>query len=202
MFTQLVAACLRKGAVAFCFKDDTATQQVIGGTVFVREFEPVKERKKGWVEKYWAKVSDKLLEYSLVARHLVQGTMPEFFTSPDYKKQSRTLQELQDMIQPKMLSWHLQYGPQEKHWFVEIVGTHPSFRGKGVGGQLMKRVGELADEARMDCYLECSMENLGFYEKFGYQQVSVQVYPLKDPAIRPISLHLMVRRCNTTIDKP
>ncbi|KAL3910847.1 MAG: hypothetical protein SGILL_007528 [Bacillariaceae sp.] len=68
----------------------------------------------------------------------------------------------------KFKEWHLQYGPQEKHVYIGIVGTDPVSQGTGCGLRLMTLIGQAADQLGLPCYLEAPDYNRKFYEKCGF----------------------------------
>jgi ribosomal protein S18 acetylase RimI-like enzyme len=56
------------------------------------------------------------------------------------------------------------------HYYLFMIGVDPAEQGKGHGGLLLRRLNELADSARIECYLETDrQENVALYERFGYQ---------------------------------
>jgi N-acetylglutamate synthase-like GNAT family acetyltransferase len=65
--------------------------------------------------------------------------------------------------------WYKEFGPKELHWYLPCVGFCPDSNDKGMGRDLVEKVGEPADEVGMPCYLECGTSNRGFYEKMGYR---------------------------------
>lgn len=63
--------------------------------------------------------------------------------------------------------------PREPHYYLEILGTHPAFQGKGFGSMLMEEVCSMADKVRKICHLETSNpRNLSFYKSFGFEMVA------------------------------
>ncbi len=61
---------------------------------------------------------------------------------------------------------------REPHWYVHVLGVHPSHQGKGLGGALMQPALARADAQRVPVYLETSNErNLTFYGHFGFDVV-------------------------------
>jgi ribosomal protein S18 acetylase RimI-like enzyme len=91
--------------------------------------------------------------------------------------------------------WHKEDGPQEVHWYVQMVGVAPEANGKGYGRELMEKVNDLADEVDVMCYLECGASKRGFYEKMGYRVLSTR--NIEDPVDskrEPIDYCLMIRR--------
>ena len=59
------------------------------------------------------------------------------------------------------------------HYYLFMIGVDPSEQGKGHGGVLLRRLNELADSERVECYLETDrQENVALYERFGYRVTS------------------------------
>ncbi|KAL7527222.1 hypothetical protein ACHAWF_002086, partial [Thalassiosira exigua] len=56
-------------------------------------------------------------------------------------------------------------------WYIGCLGTHPKFQGRGLAKRLLAVVAEWARRDEADCYLECSEENVPFYEKCGYNNI-------------------------------
>jgi len=222
LFANHLNECLyANGAVPFCvaseeayrksLDDGDATQGLIG-TVIVSEYDPKAVRKKknrSFFRRWFDKVREKIREtwFVLVSYHRWTGRgMPRLFVDKQYKRQSKLLSKLFNAWKERMTEWHLGYGPNRAHWYVEIVGTHPRHRGKGVAKALMAEIGTLADGHRRECYLECSPGNVPYYEKFGYREVSRQAIPgtdnNDDDESNPFPLtegtiHLMVRPCSS-----
>lgn len=61
---------------------------------------------------------------------------------------------------------------REPHWYVHVLGVHPSQQGKGLGGTLLELALARADRQRLPVYLETSNpRNLTFYGHFGFDVV-------------------------------
>ncbi|WP_067900752.1 GNAT family N-acetyltransferase [Nocardia vaccinii] len=59
--------------------------------------------------------------------------------------------------------------PTEPHWYLAFIGTHPDARGRGFGHALIAPRLAHCDETACPAYLESSKpENIGYYERFGY----------------------------------
>jgi len=59
--------------------------------------------------------------------------------------------------------------PREPHWYLQAIGTDPSFQGKGFGGILLKHRLAVVDAAGLPAYLEASKEsNVPLYQNFGF----------------------------------
>ena len=118
-------------------------------------------------------------EWKSFAKLAVTEGLPDIFAKREYKRDANHLKKKMDISMSALSRWHSKYGPNEKHWYVNMVGVGPQFKGMGYGGELMSKISSLADEAGMMCYLECGASNLKFYEKMGYNILSKHV--LADP---------------------
>lgn len=60
--------------------------------------------------------------------------------------------------------------PDEHHWHLNMLATHPDWQRRGLGGSLMGVVFEIADEAGQPCYLETeTTENVAYYRHHGFE---------------------------------
>ncbi|MEV6773319.1 GNAT family N-acetyltransferase [Nocardia sp. NPDC051030] len=60
--------------------------------------------------------------------------------------------------------------PQDPHWYLAIIGTLPSTRGRGFGHALLSSRLDLCDAEGAPAYLESSKpENVPYYERFGFE---------------------------------
>lgn len=60
--------------------------------------------------------------------------------------------------------------PHAPHVYVYVLGVHPSLRGRGLGGVLLRHAGAIAKAAGVVSHLETSNpENLGLYRRFGFE---------------------------------
>ncbi len=48
--------------------------------------------------------------------------------------------------------------PKWPHYYIQIIGVHPKHKGAGIGGNLLRHVLTLVDEAQLPVYLETSNE--------------------------------------------
>lgn len=57
-----------------------------------------------------------------------------------------------------------------KHvWYLQILGVHPDFQGRGIARKVMDPILKHADENGIECYLETTnSKNLPLYEHFGF----------------------------------
>lgn len=60
--------------------------------------------------------------------------------------------------------------PEEPHWYLAVIGSDPSVRGKGFGQALMRSRLDRCDAECCPAYLESSKpENVPYYERFGFR---------------------------------
>ncbi|MEB3071851.1 GNAT family N-acetyltransferase [[Mycobacterium] vasticus] len=60
--------------------------------------------------------------------------------------------------------------PEEPHWYLAVIGSDPSARGKGFGQAVMRSRLDRCDAEHAPAYLESSkLENVPYYERFGFQ---------------------------------
>ena len=98
--------------------------------------------------------------------------LPDLFRKREHKQDATHLRKKMEFAMHSLHKWHATYGPNEKHWYINMVGVHPNYKGCGYGGELMNMISMLADKADIMCYLECGASNVPFYEKMGYKILS------------------------------
>lgn len=80
------------------------------------------------------------------------------------------------------------YHPNERHWYLPIIGADPAYLGQGLGGALMKHACSLIDEDRLPAYLESSNpRNISLYERHGFEvmgEIRSGAAPLVTPMYR------------------
>jgi GNAT superfamily N-acetyltransferase len=60
--------------------------------------------------------------------------------------------------------------PEEPHWYLAVIGSDPSVRGKGYGQALMQSRLDRVDAEHAPAYLESSKsENVPYYQRFGFE---------------------------------
>lgn len=60
------------------------------------------------------------------------------------------------------------------HWYLQVLGTDPDQRGRGVGGALIAEGTDWADEDGLPVYLETMKErNVDYYTRFGFDVAEV-----------------------------
>ena len=73
-------------------------------------------------------------------------------------------------------SLHIIQKSNRKMGLIEDVGILPNYQGKGIGKQLIKKLVQKANQ--LNCYktiLNCTSENMKFYEKLGFRQEQLQM---------------------------
>ena len=60
--------------------------------------------------------------------------------------------------------------PPEPHLYLYVLGVHPTQKGKGLGGALLRHLAAIANEANVRSHLETANPvNVSLYRKFGYE---------------------------------
>jgi GNAT superfamily N-acetyltransferase len=73
--------------------------------------------------------------------------------------------------------------PKEPHWYLQMLGTHPQWQGKGAGSAVLVPILERCDRTGERVYLESSKErNIPFYERHGFE-VSDELYVPHGPVV-------------------
>ena len=95
-----------------------------------------------------------------------------------------------------IIKWH---HPRYPHYYLWVVGTKHSARGKGVGSALLNHLKRLSDEAGVPAYLENSNpNNTAFYQSHGFEILREISFGTGTP-----SLLLMQREAKSpTPDRP
>jgi GNAT superfamily N-acetyltransferase len=70
------------------------------------------------------------------------------------------------VVEDLMMKTH----PEEPHWYLAIIGSDPTVRGKGFGNVLMRSRLDRVDAEHAPAYLESSNpDNVPYYERFGFE---------------------------------
>jgi GNAT superfamily N-acetyltransferase len=95
---------------------------------------------------------------------------------------------------------HAEIMQERKHWYLELVGTRPEYRGRGAAGQLLRWGIRKADEDAVEAYLEASPEGKPVYEHFGFKEMDRLVVQLKEEMFgeKEFIECMMVRHPNKT----
>ncbi len=77
--------------------------------------------------------------------------------------------------------------PEEPHWYLAVIGSDTTVRGKGFGQVLMRSRLDRVDAEHAPAYLESSKaENVPYYERFGFEVTSEVVVPDGGPTLWPM----------------
>jgi ribosomal protein S18 acetylase RimI-like enzyme len=71
--------------------------------------------------------------------------------------------------------------PGEPHWYLAVIGSDPTVRGKGFGQALMRSRLDRCDAEHAPAYLESSNpDNVPYYERFGFEVTGEIELPSRD----------------------
>lgn len=77
--------------------------------------------------------------------------------------------------------------PEEPHWYLAVIGSDPQVRGAGLGHALMRSRLDRCDAEFAPAYLESSNpDNIGYYERFGFEVTGEIVLPDGGPTMYPM----------------
>lgn len=80
-----------------------------------------------------------------------------------------------------------QVHPEEPHWYLAVIGSDPTVRGRGYGQTLLRSRLDRCDAAYCPAYLESSKpENLPYYERFGFTVTGELKLPEGGPTMWPM----------------
>lgn len=83
-------------------------------------------------------------------------------------------------VQDLMKSVH----PEEPHWYLAVIGSDPTVRGRGFGQALMRSRLDRCDAEYCPAYLESTKsENVPYYERFGFTITREIVLPDGGPTM-------------------
>ncbi len=87
----------------------------------------------------------------------------------------------------ELLELMKQHHPEEPHWYLAVIGSDPSVRGKGYGQVLMRSRLDRVDAEHAPAYLESSKpENVPYYQRFGFEVTGEIVVPDGGPSLWPM----------------
>jgi ribosomal protein S18 acetylase RimI-like enzyme len=120
--------------------------------------------------------------------------VPALYSDKSHRKDSEHLQKSIDYILSTFKKYHKSHGPQERHWYVMMVGVIPDYNGQGLGRALLEKINSLADERGVSMFLECGPAKVGFYEKMGFcASGSIELKDPVDPTKEPFVAWMMTR---------
>ncbi|MET0992627.1 MAG: GNAT family N-acetyltransferase, partial [Mycobacterium sp.] len=77
--------------------------------------------------------------------------------------------------------------PEEPHWYLMVIGSDPTVRGKGFGQALMHSRLDRVDAEHAPAYLEASRaELIPYYLRFGFEQIGEIQVPYGGPTMWPM----------------
>jgi ribosomal protein S18 acetylase RimI-like enzyme len=80
-----------------------------------------------------------------------------------------------------------QQHPEEPHWYLAVLGSDTSVRGKGYGHALMRSRLDRIDAEHAPAYLESSKhQNIAYYQRFGFEVTGEIVLPDGGPTLWPM----------------
>lgn len=83
-------------------------------------------------------------------------------------------------VQELMRSLH----PEEPHWYLAVIGSDPTVRGKGFGQALMRSRLNRCDAEYCPAYLESTKpENVPYYQRFGFTVIREIALPNGGPPL-------------------
>lgn len=161
-------------------------QDILGSVAVIENFDPSKS------SSFFQTVQNEMSNLGQLGLAAIRGQLPSAISKPsNFVSLMRQMLVLQNLFKKA----HIEYGPQEKHLYVRVVGMDPDFQGMGFGKQMMTAINDLADSRNQPAYLECAGDkNPRFYEKFGYKIVHEQKLDGDDGS--KCSVFLMVRESN------
>lgn len=75
-----------------------------------------------------------------------------------------------------------EHTPDEPHWYLNMLATHPDWQRQGLGAALMRPAFDIADGMGVPCYLETeTVENVAYYRHHGFEVRSEWAVPLDGP---------------------
>lgn len=74
--------------------------------------------------------------------------------------------------------------PEEPHWYLAVIGSDPSVRGRGFGQAVMQPRLDRCDAEHCPAYLESSkLENVPYYERYGFRVIGEIALPGGGPTL-------------------
>lgn len=87
----------------------------------------------------------------------------------------------------KLVDVMKEHHPEEPHWYLAVIGTDPSVRGKGFGHALMTSRLDRVDAEHAPAYLESTKwDNVPYYQRFGFELTREIKLPGGGPTMWPM----------------
>ncbi|KAJ5555760.1 hypothetical protein N7535_008193 [Penicillium sp. DV-2018c] len=83
--------------------------------------------------------------------------------------------ELCDRFFSEMEVQHRKLLGGRRHYYLDMLGVHPSQKGRGLGSKLLRWGLERADAEGLEVYLSASPEGRPMYEKYGFRAVDTSM---------------------------
>lgn len=78
-----------------------------------------------------------------------------------------------------------EHAPAERHWYLQLLATHPDWQRQGLGAALMDAMFERADREGLLCHLETeTLVNVAYYRRHGFEVVAEFDVPTGEHAHR------------------
>jgi ribosomal protein S18 acetylase RimI-like enzyme len=72
--------------------------------------------------------------------------------------------------------------PQEPHWYLNVLATHPDWQRQGLGAAVIEPIGEVCRHDGLPMYLETqTVANVAYYSHLGFEVRSEWDVPLDGP---------------------
>ena len=77
--------------------------------------------------------------------------------------------------------------PKEPHWYLNVISTHPSHQGRGLGARALAAMLERIDAAHEAAYLESSNpRNMTLYRRHGFEEIGTPIELPDGPSLVPM----------------
>lgn len=87
----------------------------------------------------------------------------------------------------ELLELKKHHHPEEPHWYLAVIGSDTTVRGKGFGQALMRSRLDRVDAEHAPAYLESSKpENVSYYQRFGFEVTGEILLPNGGPTLWPM----------------
>lgn len=161
---------LHNGGTALGIREGKDKSGPLRAVVVFREYDQRKEeRLPKWARKVASLITN--LRAYVTMKGDPEG-LPHLFSDKAkiraFEKASKEMEPLDALLH----TWHKEYGPKGRHWYVGIVASDPETQGRGYCREVMDLLTRAADESGMPCYLESAERERRYYEKFGFKTVN------------------------------
>ena len=124
-------------------------------------------------------------EHSLVTHDVVAFSLWIPPGRPDVDIESTVTEEPSDELITKFIALGSIIDantPTEEHWYLQMIGTHPDWQGRGIGSTLIREGLSWARRDGLGVYLETeTVENVAYYRHLGFEVRSEWDVPAGGP---------------------